>query len=170
MWEEFKWNLLLLPEFTSANSRMDFCDGHRVYCRAPESGARLPAIIVHRDLVARVEGEPVSQGKSLGILVDHRSPRLGRVWYVCAHLDHTTSRAAYNDSINDFLAVLKAAPNDAGIICGMDANCNLHGMDEGGVWVGPYTSDLVEHPKVKSRTEWKARRLFQALTHEQLVA
>ena len=64
-------------------------------------------------------------------------------------------------------------PNDAIVICGVDANCNLAGVDSSRALVGPFTGDILPGDAAEqweTSPDWKASRLMRILFEYRLVA
>ena len=95
---------------------------------------RQPCIIIRDELVSCVRGEPVFEGMAIGVALRH--PVLGLRWLVTAHLDASVSREKYRTTITDLMHVLSAAPRGAAVVCGVDANTSLMGVDASGLRIG----------------------------------
>ena len=85
-----------------------------------------------------------------------RHPVLGDLFFVTAHLDATTSRKAYAQSISNLDYVISQCPSEAALCCGIDASANLFGLDSEEALLGPYCGSTPRH------MAWKAR-LFAEL-------
>ena len=58
--DEFGWHVLCVQEFSDSTSVPTTFTGHQVFC-GPPSGRhiRRPAIVVHREFVAGIVGDPI---------------------------------------------------------------------------------------------------------------
>ena len=92
---------------------------------------------------------------------------------VCAHLSATTSRPEFRQTLDDLETIIDVVPNDAILMCGLDANCNLGGADSRGCLVGPFTGDAdpaTAADECQKVTEWKAWWFAQLLFRHRLQA
>ena len=126
---EFKWTVLLVQELTKA-SRFPLpasCNGYAFVADVPVGGIRVPGIILHEDVADMIVGKPVFENTAVAVLVNH--PDLGATFYVSSHLDATSSRTLFKQSLTDLQKVLDLCPSEAGLVFGVDANCNLRDVD-----------------------------------------
>ena len=99
-------------------------------------------------------------GSAVGVKL--QLPFLGLVFIVCAHLSATSSRTDFYQTLDDLETILKVVPNDAIVICGTDANCNLAGVDSSRMLVGPYTGDIFQAMQRSSGRHHQTGRLLDS--------
>ena len=139
MKNEFEADVLLIQEFTKAikNPLPQHLDGWLVIANATTSGVRVPGAAVSPALSDFVTEDPTMCGDDVVSFVLHH-PLLGDIYFVTAHLDATTSRDAYAQSLANLDFLLGRCPSDAALCCGIDANTSLYGVDlDEEVLVGP---------------------------------
>ena len=130
MRQEFDWSVILAQEFTKAvkHPMPSHMDGTMVIADTPSCGIRVPGAMICDSLVEFVEQDKILVcGSVLSFVLRH--PELGDLYFISAHLDATTSRSAYAQSISNLDFVISQCPNDAAICCGVDANSNIFGLD-----------------------------------------
>ena len=128
MGNEFSTGVILIQEFTKAikNPLPRHLDGWLVIADASQSSVRVPGAAVCPALANFVNEDPLMCGDDVvSFLLQH--PLLGDIYFVTAHLDATTSRDAYAQSLANLDYVLSRCPSEAALCCGIDTNTNLHG-------------------------------------------
>ena len=96
------------------------------------------------------------------MILDH--PRLGKLFIISAHLDAGTSRDAFEASLTDWEYLVTRCPNDANLICGVDANSNLAAIGANDRLVGPVLG-TAEHSAL-----WKSRLVGELVCAHDLIA
>ena len=144
--------------------------GHRIFACPSKGGARVPAVVIHSRWDDYIK-DSVATGSAVG--VELRLPILGHVFIVCAHLSATSSRSDFSQTLEDLETIFQAMPNDASVMCGVDANCNLAGVDSSRALVGPFTGDILPGDAAEqweTAPDWKAIRLMRILFEYRLQA
>ena len=92
---------------------------------------------------------------------DHSA--LGLIWFVSAHLDAGKEKPAFLESSKSLVSALEAAPYEASLIIGIDANSNLGEFDDHHRLVGPFTRDPAFPSEAPVRSRWKAALLYEIM-------
>ena len=88
---EFDWSVILFQEFNATKkSPPEVIDGHRVFSMTVTDGSRRPAIIVKRESVEYVCGDPFFTDSSVAVFM--RLPGLTPVFFISGHLDESSQR------------------------------------------------------------------------------
>ena len=69
IFDEFKYSVLLLQEFSAVQGKWDKFNGHSVFCIPPIGGHRQPAIVIHRDFPFQLVGGPYAKDRSIAVSI-----------------------------------------------------------------------------------------------------
>ena len=93
LFDEFKFNFVLVQEYSSSQQVPNAINDHVVFCMPSIGGSRQPAILIHRGWRHSVVAGPFGRSRAIAIVV--KVPIVGNIFLVSSHLDPNHNLQSY---------------------------------------------------------------------------